>query len=120
MGAQVFEIKTYMVIWRQEEVRDFSGQAVKIRGMVRCSGDEYTMDVIFYGPDSPVPQPIFDEEGKKGFMFLPVENMMAFVDILRNEKPIYGHRRNDRPDWTSVTTSQEPIGEGNVDADAGK
>lgn len=112
MGATAFEIKQYMVIWRQMEKRDFGGVEVTVRGMVRCIGDEYSMDVIFVAPDSQFPDPIFDQEKQKGFMFMPVSDMLAFVDILRNEKPIFGHLRDDRPEWTSITTSQEPVGEG--------
>jgi hypothetical protein len=113
-NSVVFEIKQYMVIWRQLELRDFDGIEVKVRGMVRCSGDEYSLDVIFVTEDSDYPEPIFDVAGKKGFMFLPRADMLAFVDILRNEKPIFGHLRGDRPEWTSVTTSQEPVGEGEI------
>jgi hypothetical protein len=32
--------------------------------------------------------------------------------MLRNEKPVYAHLRGDRPEWTSVTTGKEPVGEG--------
>lgn len=112
MSAQVFEIKNYMVIWRQLEERDFNGVTVQIRGIVRCSGDEYSMDVVFYAPGSDYPDPVFEEDKKKGYMFMPMSDMPGFVDVLRNEKPIFGHLRTDRPDWTSVTTSQEPVGEG--------
>lgn len=112
MGAKVFEIKQYMVIWRQIEKRDFNGIEVKVRGMVRCLGDEYSMDVIFVTDDSEYPDPIIEESEKKAYMFMPVNDMMAFVDILRNEKPIFGHLRDDRPEWTSITTKQEPVGEG--------
>lgn len=108
----VFEIKQYMVIWRQREMREFSGMQVAVRGLVRCSGDEYALDVMFVAPDSDMPDPIFDVEKKKGYMFMPISDMLAFVDILRNEKPIFGHLRGDRPEWTSVTTTQEPVGEG--------
>jgi hypothetical protein len=114
MASEVFEIKHYMVIWRQMEIREFEGIEVKLRGMVRLTGDEFSMDVIFVAPDSDYPDPIFDTENKKGYMFLPISDMLAFVDILRNEKPIYGHLRTDRPDWTSVTTTQEPVGEGEI------
>ncbi len=114
MSSIVFEIKNYMVIWRQLERRDFDGVEVQIRGMVRCSGDEYSLDVVFVAPESPMPDPIFDEEGKKGFMFMPITDLRALVDILRNEKPIFGHLRGDRPEWTSITTSQEPVGEGEI------
>ena len=112
MSAQVFEVKQYMVIWRQVETRDFNGVEVKIRGMVRCIGDEYSMDVVFVAEGSPYPEPIIDEEKKKGYMFMPVSDMGVFVDTLRNEKPIFGHLRQDRPEWTSITTTQEPVGEG--------
>jgi len=110
----VFEIKEYMVIWRQLEERDFDGVIAKIRGIVRCSGDEYTMDVIFLTEDSEVPAPVVDLDNKRGSIFLPIANISAFVDILRNESPIYGHLRGDKPEWTSVTTTNEPVGEGEL------
>ena len=119
--ALIIEIKSYMVIWRQLEVRDFDGQQIKIRAIVRCTGsdpkaasEQYIMDVMFLAPDSPVPPPTIKLEEKKAFMFMPVSDLLAFVDVLRNEKPIYGHLRGDRPEWTSVTTGQEPVGEGEV------
>lgn len=113
----IFEIKQYMVIWRQLENRDFGGVTIKIRGIVRCTGadkagESYTMDVIFLAPDSSVPAPTFEPDNKKGYMFMPISDIAAFVDILRNESPIYGHLRGDNPEWTSITTTQEPVGEG--------
>lgn len=118
MDVVIFEIKDYMVIWRQLEPRDFNGTEVLIRAIVRCTGmdpktsEPYTMDVVFTAPGSPTPQPIFDTTESKGHMFMPISDLMAFVDILRNEKPIYGHLRGDKPEWTSVTTTKEPVGEG--------
>jgi hypothetical protein len=118
MNYVIFEIKSYMVIWRQLENRDIHGTTVKIRAIVRCtgvepkSGENYALDVMFLAPDSPFPDAIFEADNKKGYMFLPISDLAAFVDILRNESPIYGHLRGDRPDWTSVTTTQEAVGEG--------
>lgn len=113
--AHIFEIKTYMIIWRQMEVREIGGVMVNIRGIVRCNGEDgYVMDVIFVSPESDFPDPIYDVANKKGFLFMPISDIMAFVDMLRNEEPIYGHLRGDRPDWMSVTTSQEPVGEGEI------
>ncbi len=107
--ALIIEIKSYMVIWRQLEVRDFDGQQIKIRAIVRCTGsdpkaasEQYIMDVMFLAPDSPVPPPTIKLEEKKAFMFMPVSDLLAFVDVLRNEKPIYGHLRGDRPDRKST------------------
>jgi hypothetical protein len=111
-NTAVFEVKQYMVIWRQAEKRVFGDDEVTIRGIVRCIGDQHTMDVLFLAPGSPFPDPIFDQAGSKGYMFMPISDIAPFVDILRNEKPIYGHLRGDRPEWTSVTTAQEAVGEG--------
>lgn len=117
----VFEIKEYMVIFRQLEERDFNGVTARIRGLVRCSGvginntDDYRLDVFFLSTDSDVPAPVVNLDERFGAIFLPVADMSTFVDILRNEKPIYGHLRADNPQYTSVTTNNEPVGAGDED-----
>jgi hypothetical protein len=110
--AKVFEIKEYMVIWRQLEEQDFQGQTIRVRALVRCTGGDYGMDVYFLDKESPFPDPYYNIEQKKGYMFLNIHDLSAFVDILRNERPIYGHLRGDRPEWMSITTGKEPVGEG--------
>lgn len=110
--AAVFEVKEYMVILRQLEHMDFAGADVHLKGIVRCIGDEYTLDVYCCADGSDFPQPVFNAEEKKGFMFVPFADLPVFVDLLRNEKPIYAHLRGDKPEWTSITTTKEPVGEG--------
>lgn len=112
MDVKVFEVKEYMIIWRQLELMNFNGIAVRVRAIVRLTGGEYTMDVHFVDDDATVPDPFFDVPNKKGYMFLNIRDILAFVDMVRNERPVYGHLRGDRPDWMSVTTAKEPIGEG--------
>ena len=120
-GVAVFEIKSYMVIWRQLEEREFEGTVARIRGLVRCTGigtddqEAYRLDVFFLAEDSAVPDPLVDTDNRRGAIFLPIRDLHAFVDILRNEKPIYGHLRGDNPQWTSVTTGNEPVGTGDED-----
>lgn len=108
----IFEVKEYMVILRQLEVMDFAGQEIRLRGIVRCHGTEHTLDVYFLDEASAFPEPSIDIEKKKGFLFLPFRDLPVLVDILRNEHPIYAHLRADRPQWTSITTTKEPVGEG--------
>lgn len=121
LPVAVFEIKEYMVIWRQMEVRDFGSAQARIRGIVRCTGTNpengihYRLDVYFLAPDSDVPAPIVNLDENAGALFFPISDLAGFVDILRNEKPIYGHLRGDRPEWTSITTTQEPVGAGDED-----
>lgn len=117
----VFEIKEYMVIFRQLEERDFEGVVARIRGLVRCTGvgisdsAEHRLDVFFLAEDSAVPEPVVNLAERVGAIFLPIRDMSTFVDILRNEKPIYGHLRADNPQYTSVTTNNEPVGAGDED-----
>ena len=117
----VFEIKNYMVIWRQLEERDFAGVRARIRGLVRCTGigaddqESYRLDVYFLAPDSDTPAPQVDIANRRGAIFMPINDLFAFVDILRNESPIFGHLRGDFPQWTSVTTTNEPVGVGDED-----
>ena len=117
----VFEIKKYMVIWRQLEEREFAGVKARIRGLVRCTGhgaddkQDYRLDVYFLSPDSDVPAPQVDVANRRGSIFMMIADIHAFVDILRNERPIYGHLRGDYPQWTSVTTTNEPVGSGDED-----
>lgn len=117
----VFEIKNYMVIWRQLEEREFSGVIARIRGLVRCNGigaddpESYRLDVYFLSPDSDMPDPQVDIANRQGAIFMPIADLFAFVDILRNESPIFGHLRGDFPQWTSVTTTNEPVGVGDED-----
>jgi hypothetical protein len=83
----------------------------RIRAIVRCTGASTRWTYSSDG-GQPFPQPIFVPEEKKGYMFLPISDILAFVDMLRNERPIFAHLRGDRPEWTSVTTSTEAVGEG--------
>jgi hypothetical protein len=110
--AVVFQVKEYMVVLRQLEEMDMDGHRILLKGIVRCIGDEYTMDVYGCHADSDFPGPIYKQDENKGYMFVPYEDLPMFIDILRNEKPIYAHLRGDKPEWTSVTTTKEPVGEG--------
>ena len=110
MDPKIFEIKEYMIIWRQLEIQNFEGVTAKVRALVRCTGGEDSMEVYFVAEDSALPDPHVKD--RKGYMFLNIRDIHAFVDMLRNEKPVYGHLRPDRPEWMSVTTGKEPVGEG--------
>jgi hypothetical protein len=121
LPVAVFELKNYMVIVRQLEERDFDGVTAKVRGIVRCTGvsteseEGYRLDIFFLTEDSDIPQPIVNLEDKSGAIFLPASDMLTVIDLMRNEKPLYGHLRGDNPQWTSITTTNEPIGAGDED-----
>lgn len=117
----VFEIKQYMVIFRQLEERDFNGIQAGIRGILRCTGigtqddDEYRLDVFFLDAESDFPAPQVDLENNIGAIFMPIAEISVLIDVMRNERPLYGHLRGDNPQWTSITTTNEPVGAGDED-----
>lgn len=117
MEHTIFEIKTYMTSWRQMEMREFEGMQIKVRAVVRCIGSEpksgtsYTMDVLFLAPDSQFPPPSFNAGKHQGFMFMPISDIGPFLDMLRYEKPVYGYLYPDKPDFTTIGTGNEPVGE---------
>jgi len=37
MDPKHFEIKEYMIIWRQLEIQNFNGITAKVRAIVRCT-----------------------------------------------------------------------------------
>ena len=121
LPVAIFEIQNYMVIFRQLEERDFNGVTAQIRGIVRCTGagtqdkSEYRLDIFFLALDSDYPAPQVNLKEKHGSIFMPDSNMPMLVDVLRNEKQIFAHLRADNPQWTSVTTSNQPVGVGDED-----
>lgn len=121
MPVIVFDIQNYMIIFRQLEKRDFNGVEAHIRGIVRCTGTatvdegDCRLDVYFLTEDSPVPDPIVNIDERSGAIFLPSSEMALIIDVMRNEKPLYGHLRGDNPQWTSITSTNEPVGVGDED-----
>jgi hypothetical protein len=118
MASTTIEVKFYQISWRQQERRAVQGKDVLVRAQVRCTGtpvksdEEHTLDVVFLAPESPIPAPWFNHAERKAAMYLPITDLMAFVDTLRNEKPIYAFLDDTRPDLISVMTNKEPVGEG--------
>lgn len=118
MAAVTIELKFYQTSWRQQERRTVDGKEILVRAQVRSTGtpvksdEEHTLDIVFLAPESPVPSPWFNAAERKAALYLPISDLMAFVDTLRNEKPIYAFLDDARPDLISVLTNKEPVGEG--------
>ena len=125
-GLAVFEIKNYMVIWRQLEKRDFAGVQALIRGLVRCSGvgmedqQSYRLDVYrkqFLSPESDMPAPQVDIEqpaGREIFMTIGDMDTPLSISCAMRSRSL-GICVGDFPQWTSVTTTNEPVGTGDED-----
>jgi hypothetical protein len=112
MAVRRFEISKYSIKLGDNMQASFGGTTIKARGVISCMGpDNQRVVGYFLADDSPVPTPTTTIGGKWGPVFLPKELMEQWVDMLRNEKPIYGYINTGRPEWTNISTSQEPVGE---------
>jgi hypothetical protein len=73
-------------------------------------GDQQSEDNIYFHDESQVPNPAVTSKGKWGNIFLPKEMMPVWMDLLRNEKPLFGYINTDIPKLTNISTSREPVG----------
>jgi len=91
----------------------WGGVSIRIQGYLACFGADGSRFIV-YGlhPSSPVPgTPVYNVAGNVGAIFVPFTDLPVYVDLVRNEKPIFARLDSDNPNWMSLSTSQEPVGE---------
>lgn len=111
MTIKNFEVNRYQIALGHELSATWSGKRIGIRGYVVCYGEDHRFIAYFLTANSPVPEPVYIERNRVGAIFLPFEQMPPFVDLVRNEKPLYAYLNSDRPEWNSLKTAMEPVGE---------
>lgn len=88
------------------------GGGPKSRGYLACFGnDGYRFVIYFAAPGSAMAPPRYFPDTKFGSINVPVDEMLHYVDMVRNEKPVYAYMNSDKPQWNSISTSKEPVGE---------
>lgn len=112
MALRTFPVTTYTIKLGDKMTATFGATTIKAVGVIACIGpDNQRVVAYFLAADSPVPAPTTTVGGKWGPVFLPAGLMQLWVDMLRNEKPLYGYINTEQPAWTSVSTTEEPVGE---------
>jgi hypothetical protein len=112
MAYRYFEIETYNTFLFNKFLTTKQGVTITARGMIICNGDDVQqVRAYFLAEGSPAPDPFVDRDGKRLQMFLPYQMMQSWIDLLRNEKPIYAVYDTDNPQWSYVSTLSEPVGE---------
>lgn len=113
MTVKRFQVTRYELNAGFKNTAGWAGVTIQAQGYVTCFGDDGSR-LIVYGlhPSSPVPAtPVYNVGGNVGAIFVPFRDLGSYVDIVRNEKPVYGYLNSDHPTWISLSTSQEPVGE---------
>jgi hypothetical protein len=110
MATATFEISTYDIeLGRQLELEADS----RFYAIITCHGAGGEQLVLhFLRPDSPVPENCYDPSTGMGSSYLPADQLSWYVDILRNEGPVFARMDSERPLWNKLFTGAEPVGEG--------
>ena len=58
-----------------------------------------------------MPEAVYKPTTKVGAVFLPFDQMPPYVDLVRNERPIYAYMNSDRAEWNNISSGREPVGE---------
>lgn len=80
------------------------------RIVLYCS--DSVLNVIFMDPSVVMPPNSYDAATKTGIAYQPVGQYLSFIDMLRNEKPIYSSFAPEiTPPTFEVYCQNEPTGE---------
>ncbi|MBN1355673.1 hypothetical protein JXA40_05305 [bacterium] len=111
MATVTFEIVNYQ-IQLGYEIKG-AGGSDKSRGCLACFGESrYKFFIYFSPPGSPLEPPRFSPDSKYGSINVDINEMANYVDLVRNEKPVYASLDSINPELNKLMTSLEPIGEG--------
>jgi len=110
MGYKTFEISNYVVKLGQN--LSFLTGGKKCSGYISCQGQTERLIILFIAEGEVISSPTTVPNLSYGTIHIPIKEMPNYVDLLRNEAPIYGYLNSDNPEWNSITTSNEDVGEG--------
>ena len=103
----------YTVRVGSKQTGTVGGHNIAFQGVLICLGADGARLVV-YGlhPSSPVPpQPVCNNDLLFGVIFVPFADLHDYVDLVRNEKPMFAFLNSDHPEQMHLATSQEPVGE---------
>ena len=111
MAVKQFMVEEYQVRLGNALNATFGSITIRARGIVTCFCRDHRFIAYFLIDESPVPNLLYMEAKKVGAIFLPFSEMGPFVDLLRNEEPIYAYLNSNTPACNSIRTAEEPVGE---------
>jgi hypothetical protein len=111
MAIASFEVSTYDVRLARQLDLHVDGNLVRYHASINCRGSGYSLAIYFLTDSSFVPNNAYDAAAKRGTMYLPQEQLQPYIDLLRNEKPVYCFLNSSYPLHNGIYTGTEPVGE---------
>jgi len=108
MPTLTFQIRRYEIMLSDR--RSWLGKTYP--GVIRCKGsDGQSFVLYFYYDCDPNIADTTILLNKHGTIHLNLRDMGLYVDLLRNEKPVYAYVNSDHPEWNAIFTGEEHVGE---------
>ena len=116
MASINFQVETYYysVFTQADQGLIWDGHHLDVRGLIVCDGEGNRAVIYALTDDSYMPENRYQESTNRVFIFSKDLQFEWYLDMLRNEKPVYCRARTDPPHltgWFSLSTSLEPVGE---------
>ncbi len=112
-----FEVESYSVSLHRGLAWNLGGQGVVHTASILCRGSGADELVVGFQPEGEAITPnYYDAARKRGYLIRPASEFGWYVDLLRNEKPLFAVIHDDRPAFMYLSVSGEPVGEGEVTA----
>ena len=114
MPGESFKVSRYILKLGHKMKSTWGETTIEAQGILACYG-EHPQQLIVYGlhPDSPVPPSAFcNWTVRLGAIFVPFADLPAYLDLVRNEEPVYARISSDDPDSMALGSDMEPVGEG--------
>ena len=106
-----FEVKSY----ESRVGRSVVGNYI---AAIYCYGNKNELvSIYFHKTDDPNVEPYDNEvniNNMRATVFVPYYQYPIFIDLLRNESPIYALLDSDRPQYINISTGAEPVGDNDL------
>jgi hypothetical protein len=112
MATKTFEVVSYQV-YLARNMSIGGGALAHFHAYIICEGakgERFT--VYFLTPESEPADNFYRSKEEWATSFLPAAQYPWYIDLLRNEKPVFAYLSEERPDWNRLFTGSEPVGEG--------
>jgi hypothetical protein len=83
-------------------------------GGIVCYGEKYALEIYFLR-EGIIRKNHADWKKKRAVLVLPSDLYPWVIDLLRNEKPVYGWCEWANPERMGIMTGEEPVGEGEIE-----
>lgn len=126
MAANTFLVKIYEVMLADRLSMSWGSTSFSYYGMIECSGEANKFIIYFLHDDSAVPDAVYKKEQRTSgspanrftydqetiVLFLKNRSMNDFVDLLRNENPLYVKFNPTHPGSSYLHAALEAVGDG--------